>query len=82
MFTVTDDLVELTYRCTNIKCGHNFVVAAQTIRTTVLPAVINPAVSLPLSSRIDRTALNLALLTLPTADETGEASEISETKAS
>lgn len=81
MVEVTADLVELSYRCTNIRCGHNFVVAAQTIRTIVLPAVINPAVKIPLSSRIDRQAIERAMASLPTASEPSEASGTSETSA-
>lgn len=59
---------ESIYACSNPECGHTFVGLTEIVRTLSPSAIPNPAVELPLSSRMKRDALRAQLDRAQTAD--------------
>ena len=54
-------LRQLEYRCTEHECGGSFAALLEITYRLSLPAQPNPAVDLPLSTRIDRAAIAAVL---------------------
>ena len=59
--TQTSTMRDLHYDCTNHECGASFAAIAELTYHLSLPAQPNPAVTLPMSSRIDRAATRALL---------------------
>ncbi len=58
---ITRTLSEVTYRCSNVRCGCNFVVSVETVRMLTLPSIPDPTVNVPLSPHIRRGALQAVM---------------------
>ena len=57
----TSTMRQVQYDCTNHECGASFAATLELTYHLSLPAQPNPSVSLPMSSRIDRTAVRALL---------------------
>ncbi|QIL83602.1 ogr/Delta-like zinc finger family protein [Diaphorobacter sp. HDW4A] len=68
MLTVT--MRETIYQCTNVECGHTFVVASEVVRTLCPSATPDPTVNIPLSTHVRRDMLRVVL------DNAGEAAHV------
>lgn len=58
---LTATLRESIYACTNVECGHTYVVMAEVARTLSPSATPDPRVVLPLSSHVQRAMLRAVL---------------------
>jgi len=66
--TISPTLMEAGYRCSNIDCGHTFVVALEAIRTLNPGAFPSPnGINVPLSKHVRRRDLLTQLEHLPEA---------------
>ena len=68
VLTVT--MRETTYQCTNVECGHTFVVASEVVRTLCPSATPDPTVNIPISSHVRRDMVRMQL------DHAGEAAHV------
>jgi len=64
---VSDTMRESIYACSNVECGHTYVVMAEVVRTLSPSATPDPTVNLPLSSHVRRDMVRVVL------DNAGEA---------
>lgn len=58
---LTATLRETMYACTNVECGHTYVVMAEVVRTLSPSATPNLSVVLPLSSHVQRAQMRAVL---------------------
>lgn len=61
---------EYTYACTNVECGHTFVVLAEQVRTLSPSATPDPSVNLPLSTHVRRDLMRATLDHAASAEHT------------
>ena len=54
-------LVEVTYGCSNLECGHTFVANTEIVRTLSPSATPDPTVKIPLSSHVRRNMMRVVL---------------------
>jgi len=58
---VSDTMREAIYACTNVECGHTFVVLSEVARTLSPSATPDPTVNLPLSTHVRRDMVRVVL---------------------
>ena len=58
---VTATLRESIYQCTNVECGHTFIVDAEVSRTLSPSATPDPTVNIPLSTHVRRNMMRVVL---------------------
>ena len=64
---VSATMRESIYQCTNVECGHTFIVDAEASRTLSPSATPDPTVNIPLSTHVRRDMVRVVL------DNAGEA---------
>ena len=58
---VSDTMREAIYACTNVECGHTFVVLSEVARTLSPSATPDPTVNRPLSTHVRRDMMRATL---------------------
>lgn len=58
---VSATMRESIYQCTNVECGHTFIVDAEASRTLSPSATPDPAVNMPLSNHVRRDMVRVVL---------------------
>lgn len=58
---VSPTMRESIYQCTNVECGHTFIVDAEASRTLSPSATPDPTVNIPLSTHVRRDMVRVVL---------------------
>ena len=58
---VSATMRESIYQCTNVECGHTFIVDAEASRTLSPSATPDPTVNIPLSTHVRRDMVRVVL---------------------
>lgn len=58
---VSDTMRESIYQCTNVECGHTFIVDAEVSRTLCPSATPDPTVNIPISTHVRRDMVRVVL---------------------
>ena len=65
---VSATMRESIYQCTNVECGHTFIVDAEASRTLSPSATPDPTVNMPLSTHVRRDMVRVVLDNASEAD--------------
>lgn len=65
---VSATMRESIYQCTNVECGHTFIVDAEASRTLSPSATPDPTVNIPLSTHVRRDMVRVVLDNASEAD--------------
>lgn len=65
---VSATMRESIYQCTNVECGHTFIVDAEASRTLSPSATPDPTVNMPLSAHVRRDMVRVVLDNASEAD--------------